>query len=86
MTDQERKLIFTVAGSSPENFPLIHQIQQGFKRGNEMLHVCVSMGLIDKKFTQLWQDNGGSKMKVGSFLLKYLNKDKSRKLHIKDLL
>lgn len=85
MTDYEKTLIFTIAGGIPENFPLIHQIHTGYIRGVQMLEVCKSQGIIGLSFRQLWMDKGGKSKDVASFLLKKLNRDSSRKLHIKDL-
>lgn len=85
MTEYERSLIFIVAGGVPENFPLIHQIHTNFKRGTQMLEVCRREGLIGKTFKQLWQDKGGSKMEVGSYLLKRLHQTNQRKLSFQDL-
>lgn len=86
MTDHERSLIFQIASGDPELFPLIHQIHEGFKRGTALLETCKRHGIIGPSFKQLWKDNGGSKVRVGSYLLKKLNRDNRRKLHVKDLI
>ena len=85
MTNYERNIIFSIAAGLPENFPLIYQLHDGFKRGFELLETCARHGIRGNSFKQMWLDHNGSKVRVGSYLLKKLNQDLNRKIQYKDL-
>jgi hypothetical protein len=82
--DQAKKIILEVSNGEPASFPLLHALH-GCRNGIHLIDQCRKSGIIGKSFVQMWQDNGGSKARVVSYLLKKITKDPNRKLQIKDL-
>lgn len=85
MTPYERGLIFDVAGGIHDNLPFIHQIHQGLVRGTEMLEWLKHNGVVGESFKQFARDHGGSKIRMGAYILKKMEKVKSRQIYVKDL-
>ncbi len=84
MTEHERTIIFKVAGGDVKNLPLIHALHQS-TNGIKLLEQCVSSRIIGKSFKQMWADFENKRPYVIAYLLKKIDKDKNRKLQIKDL-
>jgi len=85
MNSYDRNLIFDVAGGVAENLPFIHQIHAGFKRGTQMLEYLRRNRIIGKSFQQWAKDHGGSKLRMGSYILKRIESVDKRPIFTKDL-
>jgi len=85
MNSKERQLIFDIAGGDSANFPAIHQIHSGYRRGIQMLEWLKLHGIVGKSFKQFAMDNGFSKLRMGSYILKRLESTNKRPIFAKDL-
>jgi len=87
MNDKEKETILKVAGSKPQfTLPFIHQIHQGFKRGSEMVAWLAKKGIVGDSFENFVKECGGSKLRMGSYILKRMEQEKTRPIFAKDLL
>ena len=85
MAPKEIDLIFNVAGGDGSNLPFIHQIHAGYKRGTAMLEWLERHGITGPSFKQFAKDMGGSKLRMGSFILKRMEQTSKRSIFTKDL-
>lgn len=84
MTEQERRIIFTVAGGEVKNLPFIHSLHSS-PNGIQLLEQCVSSKIVGKSFHEMWVNFQYKRPYVISYLMKKIESDKFRKLQIKDL-
>ncbi len=84
MTEYEKKIIFTVANGNLKNLPLIHTLHQS-PNGLRLLEQCVSSRIIGDSFWKMWTDFENKRPFVIAYLMRKIDKDKNRKLQIKDL-
>lgn len=85
MSPYEINLIFDVAGGIATNLPFIHQIHTGFKKGTIMLEYLRRHKIVGQSFQQWAKDHGGSKLRMGSYILKRLETVNKRPIFTKDL-
>ena len=86
MKESKKRNILAIADGLFEVMPVIYGIDQSFKLSEYIFEYCALKGIKGQSFKRLCEDHKFLPVRVGSYILKKMDKDKFRPLTVSDLL